>query len=275
MFPDQVSHTSLLTAAARAAESARGERLFADPFAAALAGRGGESLLAEVGPETAVPSIAIRTRFFDDAVRASVARGVRQIVLLGAGLDTRAYRLDLPRAVRWFEVDRGPVLDHKRAVLAAAQPTVQRAEVPGDACAPEAFAALHAAGLARDAPALWVAEGLLCFLSPDEVRALFAHVRESSPAGEVLFDVPSLACVEARGDFARAGGALHRRGLCFGTDDPAGLARSMGLDASVVHEGHPRAHFGRRKAAPSADVAPGSWTVYYVHGRFDAPSRGR
>ena len=274
MFPDQVSHTALLTAAARAAESARAEALFRDPYAAALSGSGGEALLSEVGPETAIPSIAIRTRFYDDAIREAIARGIRQIVMLGAGLDTRAYRLDLPSDARWIEVDLGPVLAHKRRVLADARPTVRLSDVAGDACDPGTFDAIERAGLRREERTLWLVEGLLCFLDSDGVDALFAEVGALSTAlSEVLFDVPTLACVDARGAFARAGSALQKRGLKFGTDDPIGLAERLGLVAHVVHEGHPDAHYGRRATPPLDEVPAGTWCVYYVHGRFVAPSR--
>jgi methyltransferase (TIGR00027 family) len=274
VFPDIVSHTSLLTAAARAAESLRPDRLFDDPHAAALAGPAGDALLAEAGRETAVPSIAIRTRFYDGAIQAAVLRGVRQIVLLGAGLDTRAYRLGLPGAVRWFEVDRAPVLAYKRQLLAGAAATVTLHDVPGDACEQPTFDALRAAGLDPRASVLWVAEGLLCFLGPDEIGTLFERVIQSStaPGSAVLFDVPNLACVNAQGAFARAGAALLKRGLRFGTDDPLAFAASFGLAATVVHEGHPLAHFGRRASPPFTDVVPGSWTVYFVQAEIHATS---
>lgn len=268
MFTDIVSHTALLTAAARAAESRRPERLFDDPHAATLAGPGGEALLAEVGPDTAVPSIAIRTRFFDDVIVGAVERGIRQVVMLGAGLDTRAYRLGLPRAVRWYEVDRAEVLAHKRRLLAGAAATVDLHDVPGDACEQRTFDALRAEGLEPQARTLWIAEGLLCFLRADEIQALFERlVQSSAPGSEVLFDVPNMACVNAQGAFARAGSALLKRGLVSGTDDPVAFARDLGISAGAVHEGHPSAHFGRRSEPPSTSVAPGAWTVYLVHGR--------
>jgi methyltransferase (TIGR00027 family) len=273
MFPDVVSHTSLLTAAARAAESRRPDRLFEDPYAATLAGPAGEALLDEAGPETAVPSIAIRTRYFDDAIRAAVLRGIRQVVLLGAGLDTRAYRLGLTAVagdtVRWLEVDRAPVLAYKRQLLVGTAPTVDLHDVPGDACEKPTFDALRAAGLDTAASALWIAEGLLAFLGLDELRALFDRVNEcSGPGSWALFDLPNLACVNAQGAFARAGNALQKRGLRFGTDDPVTFAAGFGLDAAVVHEGHPAAHFGRRATPPFTEILPGSWTLYYVQARI-------
>lgn len=276
VFPNIVSDTSLLTAAARAAESRRPERLFDDPHAATLAGPAGEALLAEAGPETAVPSIAIRTRYYDGAVQAAVLRGIRQVVLLGAGLDTRAYRLGLAEiavgAVRWFEVDRAPVLSYKRQLLAGTRPTVDLHDVPGDACERSTFDALRAAGLDPRASVLWIAEGLLCFLGPDEIRTMFERVIESSGPGSVaLFDVPNMACVNAQGAFARAGASLLKRGLRFGTDDPLAFAASFGLQATVVHEGHPVAHYGRRATPPFTEIPPGSWTVYFVEAEIGAP----
>ena len=62
------------------------------------------------------------------------------------------------------------------------------------------------------------------------------------------------------------GSALLKRGLQFGTDDPLAFARSVGISATVVHEGHPSAHFGRRPEPPTATVPPGAWTIYMIHG---------
>lgn len=270
MFPDQVSNTALLTAAARAAESARPDALFRDPHAEALAGEAGSRLLAEVGIETAVPSIAIRTRFYDDEIERALARGIRQVVLLGAGLDTRAYRLDLPSEVRWIEVDLGPVLAYKRHVLSHARPRVALRDVAFDACDGAMWGALERAHLSRHERTLWLLEGLLCFLERSDIEALFRDMSaHGSRDSEVLFDVPTLACVEAKGGFERAGAALRKRGLKFGTDDPKGLAAELGVSAGVLHEGHPEAHYGRRPSPPLLEVPRGTWGVYYVRGRFD------
>src|SRR3974390_279111 len=118
MFPDAVSRTALLTAAARGSESKRDRPLVVDPYATQLAGAYGEGLLGEhPAPEWLVAVMAIRTRFFDEAIASAIAQGAAQVVLIAAGLDTRAWRLDLAADVRWFEVDHEPVLDYKARCL--------------------------------------------------------------------------------------------------------------------------------------------------------------
>lgn len=275
MFSHVVSHTSLLTAAARATESRREHALFDDPYAAELAGPEGEGLLAEVGRETAVPSIAIRTRYFDERIVETLGGSISQVVLLGSGLDARSHRLPLSRGVRWMEVDQRDVLAYKRDKLAKLhqEPRVDLRDVPGDVGDPAIAGALRERGLDPTKSVLWIAEGLLCFLEEAEIRSLFARITRISGTGsKVLFDVPSLACVKAQGEFARAGSALRKRGLRFGTDDPAGFAQSLGIDATFVHEGHPAAHFGRRPEPPFEVVDPARWTVFFVHGDVRAPA---
>src|SRR2546429_1781603 len=114
---DAIERTALLTAALRAAETRREDRLYADPYASAFAGEIGPKLLAEVrevtfpsgGRARTLPSTpdynAIRTRFFDEFLVAA-AREVDQLVVAPAGMDSRAFRLDWPRRIRLFEVDR-------------------------------------------------------------------------------------------------------------------------------------------------------------------------
>ena len=97
---DNVSSQSLLaltaswTAAVRAQESEREDRLFDDPWASALAGADGLAWLEQGSAESAVADV-LRTRFFDDyLLRVAREEGIRQVVLVGAGLDTRAFRLE-------------------------------------------------------------------------------------------------------------------------------------------------------------------------------------
>src|SRR5581483_8775445 len=103
--------------------------------------------------------IPVRVRWFDDLVAATTAGGVRQVVLLGAGLDTRPYRLDLPADLDWYELDRAKVFAAKDPVLAGAAPRCRRhtvtADLAGDWSTP-----LRAAGLDDRRETLWLAEGL-------------------------------------------------------------------------------------------------------------------
>src|SRR5689334_2032869 len=106
-------------AAIRARESERPDRLFDDPYARELAGERGFAAMAAServsgGENRFVP---VRVRWFDDTALAAVAGGVGQVVLLGAGLDTRPYRLDIPPQTSWYEVDLAESLEHKHGML--------------------------------------------------------------------------------------------------------------------------------------------------------------
>jgi methyltransferase (TIGR00027 family) len=118
-------------AATRTRESARPDRLFDDPWAAVLAGDRGVAAMerseAAGGGENAF--LPVRTRFFDDVV---AARATDQVVLFGAGLDTRPYRLPLPPHLTWYEIDRPEPLDEKWAVLDGVEPRCAFVRVPGD-----------------------------------------------------------------------------------------------------------------------------------------------
>jgi methyltransferase (TIGR00027 family) len=101
-----VSDTAFLVAQHRALESARKDALFSDPLAAGLAGERGRAIVQKM-PSSRMTGwmVAIRTRIIDDFITEAVARGVDTVVNLGAGMDTRPYRLALSPALRWVEVD--------------------------------------------------------------------------------------------------------------------------------------------------------------------------
>ena len=128
-LPVGVAKTALGVAMVRAQESQRDDRLFKDPYAEAflIASPGAfdaEQRAAEAGAGDMAPwgaafwSHAVtRTRFFDDYLLDATAHGIRQVVLLAAGLDTRAYRLPWPRGVRVYELDLPEVMRFKGKVL--------------------------------------------------------------------------------------------------------------------------------------------------------------
>ena len=105
--------TAHWTAAVRAQESTRQDRLFDDPWAAALAGPEGTAWLEQRPPGSTVPMV-LRTRFFDHFVqRIAVQDGIRQIVLMATGLNTRDFRLAWPERTQLFELDQPAVLKIK------------------------------------------------------------------------------------------------------------------------------------------------------------------
>lgn len=131
--------------------------------------------------------MAVRTRYFDDFLRAACASGIRQVVILASGLDARAYRLPWPTGTAVFDLDQPGVIDFKAAALAelGAQPTATVRNVGID-LREDWPAALRAGGFDPAAPTAWIAEGLLMYLPADAQDRLFDHITALSPAGSRL-----------------------------------------------------------------------------------------
>jgi methyltransferase (TIGR00027 family) len=125
----------------------------------------------------------LRTRLLDDFVP-----GTPQTVFLGAGLDTRAFRLSWPSDSHVFELDRGPVLDFKHRVLSGigAVPLVKRTPIDIDLRG-NWSAALLDAGFCPGLPTTWIAEGLLLYLPSAAETALMRTVNAFSEPGSRLF----------------------------------------------------------------------------------------
>ena len=185
----------------RALETARPprERLFADPLAtgflsgrlravatlAALRGIG--RLVPAVidrrwpGPR---PSAVVRTRAIDDALRAALARGLDQLVLLGAGYDSRPYRIEGVAGVRVFEVDLPSTQAAKRRALGAAPAHVRF--VPLDFERDSLAAAMAAAGLVAGERTFTIWEGVLAYLEPAAADATLRWASAVAGAGSEL-----------------------------------------------------------------------------------------
>src|ERR1700722_6315973 len=103
---EDVSDTAFMVATERAREGERKKPLFRDPLAGVLAGERGQRIVARLGRQAALGTwaLAIRTVVIDDYIQAAIAKGVGLVVNLGAGLDTRPYRMQLPESLQWVEV---------------------------------------------------------------------------------------------------------------------------------------------------------------------------
>ena len=203
-----VSRTALGVVRARAVESARTDRIFDDPFAAGFL----DALRAEALPLTPALQlhVAVRTRFYDDYLRTA---GCPQVVLLGAGLDTRAYRLPWPDGTTLYELDLPPVLTLKAALLepSGARPTCRRVPLAADLRDPWDVL-LREAGFDPSQPTAWLAEGLLVYLDGPEVEHVLATVGAlSAPGSRLACEGPRRGTGEmpAAGDVAQ----LWRGGL--------------------------------------------------------------
>jgi len=240
---DAVAKTALITAAERAVETERNEmegRLFTDPFARVLAGDEGFFLLergrAELGDQP--PAVALRTRYFDDRILHGLDQGIRQVVLLAAGLDARAYRLTFPEGTRLFELDRQGVLSYKQEKLGNASAHCERrmvgVDLQGDWQGP-----LADAGMDRSRPTLWLMEGLLMYLEEAEVLALFAKIDLlSAPKSVLLFDVLGKSLLDSP-NMAKQLQLMEKLGAPwrFGSDEPEQLMDRRGWKSAVLHPG--------------------------------------
>ena len=197
-----VGSTAVLVAAARAAETERADRLINDPHAKLLVSGAGTGIwdamfdpavsgrLAEADPEVAAIYAhmgnyqAVRTHFFDAFFDTAVAAGVRQVVILASGLDSRAYRIEWPTGTDVFEIDQPKVLEYKTQKLAenGVQPSATLHHVPVDLRF-DWPAALTAAGFDTAKPTAWLAEGLLMYLPSDAQDRLFENITALSASG--------------------------------------------------------------------------------------------
>jgi methyltransferase (TIGR00027 family) len=188
-----VGMTAVGVAAIRAAETARPDRLFDDPCAAGFVraaaftrpGATGEPTRDDVKRRQGLTTwIAVRTRFLDEVVTDACSGRCRQVVILGAGLDARAFRLGWPAGTRLWELDLGEVLAFKELVVQAEEwvPRCERITVEVD-LAGDWGQRLEAAGFDAKAPVVWLAEGLLAYLSAAARDSLMAHMAELSVAG--------------------------------------------------------------------------------------------
>lgn len=168
--PSLLTFSAAVCAAHRSLEHTAAAPLFTDPVSAALT----TSLALSTFPPPPTPAarIAIRTRYFDDALTAALPCG--QVVLLGSGMDTRSWRLPDLAASTVYEVDAAEVHAAKAAGLAAggvASPPARVVPVAADVGAPGWEAALLLAGYDPDAPAIFLAEGVLYYLGGEAVVA--------------------------------------------------------------------------------------------------------
>ncbi len=169
-----VSDTARWVAMYRAMESERPDALFRDPYARRLAGPAGEEILASMpqGRKWAWPMI-VRTAVMDEIVmRLITQQGVDTVLNLAAGLDARAYRLDLPRELRWIDVDLEGILSYKETALAGERPRCGVEFVRADLTDRAVRRSLFQRVGAQAKRALVIAEGLLVYLKPDDVTSL-------------------------------------------------------------------------------------------------------
>jgi methyltransferase (TIGR00027 family) len=200
-----VGVTAVMVAAARARETDSSDPLIRDPYARMLVADADTGVwekfldptmqdrISTADPEAAalfanmLSYQAVRTLFFDTFFTNATAAGIRQVVILASGLDSRAYRLNWPQGTVVYEIDQPKVLEYKAATLArhGVEPTAERREVAID-LRQDWPAALKEAGFDPALPTAWLAEGLLMYLPAQAQDRLFEQIGELSAAGSAI-----------------------------------------------------------------------------------------
>jgi methyltransferase (TIGR00027 family) len=194
-----VGATATMVAAARALASQGPDPVINDPYAEPLVRAVGVDFFnrlldGEIGPSDAddpefnlqrlTDSMAVRTRFFDEFFTAAAGAGIRQAVILAAGLDSRPYRLPWAPGSVVYEIDQPEVIEFKTKTLTelGANPTAQRRTVAVD-LRDDWPAALRHSGFDETQPTAWSAEGLLIYLPSDAQDRLFDNISALSAPG--------------------------------------------------------------------------------------------
>jgi methyltransferase (TIGR00027 family) len=264
-----VGATALGVAAGRAVETAGANPLIRDEFARILVSSAGPAWAQLADPELAwldgdpqgqrahrlgIDYQAVRTHFFDQYFANAVSDGIRQVVILAAGLDSRAYRLNWPAGTAVYEIDQPKVLEFKTGILQShgAVAAASRRPVPVD-LRDDWPAALTAAGFDRTQPTAWLAEGLLPYLPSDAQDRLFEKFTALSAPG-------SQVAVEVFGMNSRANSQRWQR-----------MRERLGLDVNVLALTY---HEPDRSDATQW-LADHGWQVHGVNNREEMARLGR
>jgi methyltransferase (TIGR00027 family) len=190
---ENVSDTARWVAVYRAMETERSDAIFRDPFAARLAGDRGHAIVDSMKRGRAMAwAMIVRTAVFDEIILERVRNGNADTVLnLAAGLDARPWRLSLPPTLRWIDVDLPGILNHKTELLKDEKPVCRYEAIQLDLTDVVRRQALFAQIGTQSSRVLVVSEGLLIYLSPEDVGALARDLHAASHFQWWLFDLAS------------------------------------------------------------------------------------
>jgi methyltransferase (TIGR00027 family) len=246
-----VGYTALLVAGWRALHAVSAQPLVRDEYATHFITASQDpyltGLLADPGTSegaTVFPRLyGVQTRFFDEFFASSADRGIRQAVIIAAGLDSRSYRLNWPSGTTVFEVDQPKVLEFKDRVLAqhAATPAAHRVDVAAD-LRDDWSKPLRAAGFDPQKPTAWSVEGILPYLTGDAQDTLFTRISGLSAPGSRL-------------GIGALGSCLDRNLLAALEETYPGLNMSGDVDFSDL------TYDDAAKTKPAEWLAEHGWTV--------------
>ncbi len=241
---ENISDTARWIATYRAMETERPDAIFRDPYARRLGGARGEEIVATLpGGAASAWALIVRTAVFDEIVRERVAAAsVDLVVNLAAGLDTRPWRLDLPPALRWVDVDLPGILAYKADALAGETPRCRYEAVAADLTDAAKRHALFTQLGASATRVLVITEGLLVYLEEAQVADLARALHAVPGFRWWLCDLSStrlLAMLQRQWGAALGAGNAPMK---FGVDDAAAFFTPLGWRVaqfrSAILEGH-------------------------------------
>jgi len=189
-----ISDTARWVAIYRARETDRPDAVFRDPFARRLAGERGEQIATSIqfAEKNSWPFVA-RTWLIDRIITEQVRQAADMVINLAAGLDTRPYRMELPPSLQWIEVDLPEILAHKEEMLRNEKSVCALERVRLDLSNVSARRELFSELGRRAKRALVVAEGLLVYLTEEEVAALAQDLAAPAAFQHWIIDLASPA----------------------------------------------------------------------------------
>jgi methyltransferase (TIGR00027 family) len=194
-----VSDTAFWIAHLRAVETDRADALFRDPLAGRLAGEHGREVAAAMPMSRLIAwTVAIRTCIIDDYIEFAIGAGLDCVLNLGAGLDTRPYRMDLPASLRWVEADYPHIIEYKETRLAGEPARCRLERVRIDLADVPERRNLFASVNARAKTLLVLTEGVVPYLSTEEAAVLADDLRALDHAGYWVVDYVSAEAMKFR-----------------------------------------------------------------------------
>lgn len=187
----KLSESAYLVALYRALESERSDALFQDPWARQLAGGQGQLFQALLGHSKQYADvIAMRTHLIDKLIQARIADdNIGLVINLGAGLDTRPYRLQLPSSLLWLDVDLPDILEYKHQQLLGVKSRCILKHIKGNLAESAFRRSLFAITHQLSKPALVITEGLLGYWTEHQVSQFAAHLSQQHCIGGWILEL--------------------------------------------------------------------------------------
>jgi methyltransferase (TIGR00027 family) len=207
---DGVGQTSLLIAAWRSRESEQIDPLFVDPIANIFVNLSMEDWVDKMTQASVSTRhlIGYRTRYFDDYLASEMNKGVAQIVLLGAGLDTRSLRLGHPSA-SFYEIDRREVLAYKQEQLGRHGYAIRSHFIDGDYIRDDVFALLDGRGFKADEETYLIWEGNTMYVPVDAIISFLSGLKAKIQRFRISFDYLSEEMIQRKTGYEGAGDLVN------------------------------------------------------------------